>query len=163
MQFASIATPDGSFQAGFTQAGLAVLKFPGSAEKSPKGSTDAAIPATWLRQTTAAIHAVLLGKPTGPLPPLDLQDGTPFQKQVWQALQAIAPGATRSYGEIAAELGRPRSARAVGQACGANPIPLLIPCHRVLAQGRRLGGFSGGVGWKERLLQREGVSWTGRT
>jgi len=162
MPWVAITTPDGSFQAEFTQAGLAALRFPGAAAESPASSHEKTLPATWLRQTAAAIRAVLLGKPAGPLPPLDLRDSTPFQRQVWQALQAIPPGATRSYGEIAADIGRPRSARAVGQACGANPIPLLIPCHRVLAHGHRLGGFSGGLPWKERLLQREGVSWTGR-
>jgi len=65
--------------------------------------------------------------------------GTPFQRRVWRKIAAIAPGRTRSYGEIARELGS--SPRAVGQACGANPVPLVVPCHRVLAAGG-LGGFA---------------------
>ncbi len=83
--------------------------------------------------------------------------GTAFQKSVWQALQKIALGRTQSYGEIAAAIGRPRAVRAVGGACGANPIPVLVPCHRVLAANRKLGGFSGGLDWKRSLLKREAV------
>ena len=70
----------------------------------------------------------------------------------------IPSGRTRTYQEIARAVNRPGGARAVGQACGANPIPVLIPCHRVLAAHGRLGGFSSGLECKMRLLQREGVS-----
>lgn len=70
----------------------------------------------------------------------------------------IRAGRTQSYGEIAAEIGRPNAVRAVGGACGANPWPVLIPCHRVLAANRKLGGFSGGLDWKIKLLAREGVA-----
>ena len=70
--------------------------------------------------------------------------GTAFQQRVWAALQALPPGETRSYGELARLLGS--SARAIGQANGANPIPIIIPCHRVLGAGGALGGYSGGDG-----------------
>jgi len=83
--------------------------------------------------------------------------GTPFQRAVWAAARAIPRGRTRTYAEIAAAVGRPGAARAVGQALGANPVPLLVPCHRVLATGGGLGGFSGGIGLKARLLVLEGV------
>jgi len=72
-------------------------------------------------------------------------------------LRKIKPGSTRSYSELAGAVGKPQAARAVGGACGANPIPVLIPCHRVLAANRKIGGFSGGLEWKRRLLEREGV------
>lgn len=75
--------------------------------------------------------------------------GSAFQRRVWGALRAIPVGACRSYGDLARELGT--SARAVGQANGANPIPLLIPCHRVLAAGGALGGYSGGDGQATKL------------
>jgi methylated-DNA-[protein]-cysteine S-methyltransferase len=75
--------------------------------------------------------------------------GTVFQQQVWRALRAIPAGETRSYGDLAVQLGT--SARAIGQANGANPIPLLIPCHRVLAAGGALGGYSGGEGPSTKL------------
>jgi methylated-DNA-[protein]-cysteine S-methyltransferase len=88
--------------------------------------------------------------------PLD-PAGSDFQRRVWAAMEAIPFGATRSYGEIAAELGS--AARAVGGACGRNPIPVIIPCHRVLAAGRGLGGYSGagGLDTKRALLALEGV------
>ena len=62
---------------------------------------------------------------------------------------------------MARAIGQPNAARAVGTACGANPIPVFVPCHRVLAADRRLGGFSGGLDWKRALLRREGVQWRG--
>ena len=64
-------------------------------------------------------------------------------------------GETKSYGDIAREVGSPMGTRAVGAACGANPIPLIIPCHRVVARGGKLGGFAGGLDWKKRLLALE--------
>lgn len=83
--------------------------------------------------------------------------GTAFQRKVWAALSAIPFGRTRSYGEIARDLGT--APRALGGACGRNPIPLIIPCHRVLAGDGKLGGYSGidGVETKEFLLRHEGV------
>lgn len=89
--------------------------------------------------------------------PLDL-GGTPFQRAVWAAARAIPFGRTRTYAEVAAAVGRPRAARAVGQALGANPVPLLVPCHRVLATGGSLGGFTGGVDLKARLLALEAAA-----
>ena len=160
---AQIKTPDGVFRAAFSAYGLAQLDFPGRAEPA---NTDAPepIPATreqkeWLKQTHAAIAALLAGRTPKVFPPLDFSGGTPFQQRVWQALRAIPLGETRSYGELAHAVGAARAARAVGAACGANPVPLLVPCHRVLAANGKLGGFSGGPEWKPRLLRREG-SWT---
>jgi O-6-methylguanine DNA methyltransferase len=83
--------------------------------------------------------------------------GTPFQRSVWAALQAVPHGHTVTYGDLALRVGSPNAARAVGSAVGANPICIVIPCHRVLAAGGRLGGFSSGLDWKRRLLNIEGV------
>jgi len=91
------------------------------------------------------------------LPPLDFSAGTDFQQQVWRTLLKIAAGRTLSYGQVAEAIGRPKAVRAVGGACGANPIPVLVPCHRVLAAHNGLGGFSSGLNWKRRLLEREGI------
>ncbi len=85
--------------------------------------------------------------------------GTPFQKQVWQQLLLIPYGQTLSYGRQAAALGRPTAARAVGGANGKNPLPILIPCHRVIAADGSLGGYSSGLKTKEFLLSLEGCSW----
>lgn len=83
--------------------------------------------------------------------------GTAFQCAVWRTLATIEYGETISYGELAARVGRPRAYRAVGQANGANPIPIILPCHRVLASGGRIGGYGGGLVMKRRLLALEGV------
>lgn len=91
--------------------------------------------------------------------PLDLQ-GTEFQNAVWRQLMAIPRGQFSTYGRIAEALGNPGSSRAVGGACGANPLILIIPCHRVLAKDGKLGGFSGGLELKKQLLALEGISWT---
>jgi len=88
--------------------------------------------------------------------PLDIQ-GTEFQRAVWRQLRAIPRGQYRTYGEIADILGKPGAARAVGGACGANPLLLIIPCHRVLAADGRLGGFSSGLDLKRKLLDLEGI------
>jgi len=91
-----------------------------------------------------------------PLPPRPLlaKAATPFQHRLRKALLDIPPGKTRTYGEVAGILGS--GSRAVGRALGANPLPILVPCHRVVA-ARGLGGFSCGLTWKKRLLELEGV------
>lgn len=86
--------------------------------------------------------------------PLDVR-GTAFQEAVWQALSAIPPGETRSYAQIAASIGKPRAVRAVGSACGANPVAVLIPCHRALRSDGTLGGYAYGLAIKTALLKRE--------
>ncbi len=88
---------------------------------------------------------------TVPLAPV----GTPFQQQVWQALQTIPYGATCSYRDIACAVGRPAACRAVGMANHCNPIPILIPCHRIVGADGRLTGYAGGLAIKSRLLQFE--------
>ena len=82
--------------------------------------------------------------------------GSPFEQRVWAALQRIPFGETRSYGQLAVELGDPNLSRAVGRANGANPISVLVPCHRVIGAGGALTGYAGGLPMKERLLRLEG-------
>lgn len=91
--------------------------------------------------------------------PLDLSAVPDFDRRVYEVVRAIPPGETRTYGEVATELGSPGAAQAVGQAMGRNPFPPIVPCHRVLAAGRRIGGFSarGGPRTKLRMLETEGV------
>lgn len=163
---ALLPTPLGAFLGHFSTEGLAQLDFP---VKSGGGDAKAAaeLPApfrAWAEQTQTAVLGALsdstrrAAKLT--LPPLDLSRGTKFRLRVWAELLRIPRGETRSYGQIADELGKRRAARAVGGACGANPIPVLIPCHRVIAASGGLGGFSGGLEWKRRLLALEGVLLT---
>jgi O-6-methylguanine DNA methyltransferase len=158
----SIATPDGRFLARYGRKGLVSLDFPGAAKIGPRGSLSARqrVPGDirrWHRVTVAALKQALAGRQPQALPPLDLSAGTELQRRVWRVLRKIGRGQTRSYGEIARAIGRPKTVRAVGGACGANPIPVLVPCHRVLAINGKIGGFSGGLDWKRTLLKREGV------
>ena len=151
---AAIAMPYGTFVAWFNATGLCRLDFPGKA-RAPKAAPPADLAKRWLAATAAALESLLLGQAPLKLPPLDLLAGTEFQQLVWRQLLRIPLGQTRSYGEIAGRLAKPGASRAVGSACGANPIPVIVPCHRVLAAHRRIGGFSGGSGWKQRLLRIE--------
>ena len=84
--------------------------------------------------------------------------GTPFQRSVWAALRRIPLGATTTYGAIAAAIGRPRAVRAVGLANGANPVSIVVPCHRVIGTDGTLTGFGGGLHRKRWLLEHEGVA-----
>jgi O-6-methylguanine DNA methyltransferase len=163
---ALLPTPLGDFLGHFSAEGLAQLDFPvKSLIDDAKTADDLPVPfRDWAEQTQTALQSALTDSPRRApkvtLPPLDLSRGTKFRLRVWPELLRIPRGETRSYGEIADELGKRRAARAVGGACGANPIPVLIPCHRVLAAKGGLGGFSGGLEWKRRLLALEGVLLT---
>lgn len=152
-----LPTEEGIFVATYSATGLSGLTFP-PPPSSPPAATVPPRVARWHEQTTRAVRAVLAGQSPRVWPPLDLGAGTDFQRQVWTALQAIPRGQTVSYADLARSVGRPQAARAVGSACGANPIPVLIPCHRVLAAGGGLGGFTAGLPWKRKLLAREGVA-----
>jgi len=151
----AVPTRDGAFIASYSADGLAAVAFP----SSPKPALAKTVPAkiwSWHRTTSAALKAALAGRAPKKLPPLDLSSGTAFQQRVWNVLRKIQCGRTLSYAGVARALGKPGAARAVGGACGANPIPVLVPCHRVLAANRQIGGFSGGLHWKRLLLGREG-------
>ncbi len=152
----ALPTPAGVFLAEFSSRGLARLHFPGRRSARALPVEQLPLPQRrWATRTARALERVLAGRPPGDLPPLD-ETGTPFQRAVWRALRTIPPGQTRTYADVARALGRPPgAARAVGQACGANPIPVLTPCHRVLAAGGGLGGFSAGLNWKRKLLAGE--------
>jgi len=89
--------------------------------------------------------------------PLDLSESTPFQRQVLERVRAIPRGSVASYGVIAAEVGRPGAARAVGVVMASNPICIVIPCHRVVTSAGGLGGFGGGLPMKQRMLIMEGA------
>ncbi len=88
---------------------------------------------------------------------IDLSSGTDFQKKVWKTLSKIPYGKSLSYSEVAQKMGHPGAARAVGGACGKNPVPIIIPCHRVLGTKGDLGGFSSGLSLKQTLLKLENI------
>jgi O-6-methylguanine DNA methyltransferase len=154
-----ISTRDGQFIAHYSEKGLAELDWPKMGRASPRAVKQNGVPAkikNWHRLTETALKKILAGKKSK-LPPLDWTGKTEFQKSVWQQMLKISAGKTKSYGEIATAIKNPKAVRAVGGACGANPIPVLVPCHRVLAANKKLGGFSGGLDWKRSLLKREGI------
>ena len=107
-----------------------------------------------LTEAVSAVAAYIATPSRGLSLPLDVQ-GTAFQRRVWRALQAIPPGRTLTYGEVAVELGQPTAARAVARACATNEIALAIPCHRVVGSGGRLAGYRWGVERKQALLKGE--------
>lgn len=131
------------------------------------GPGDKPLPASDLTMTHARTNALLAewisawqhgtARPADPLPfALSLQ-GTPFQQQVWRAIQAIPRGQVMTYSALAALIGRPSAVRAVAAACGANRLALFIPCHRVVASDGGLAGFRWGIGRKQALLAAEGL------
>jgi O-6-methylguanine DNA methyltransferase len=153
-----VVTPDGTFLAHYSANGLAELDFPERGRiAEPNRSSVPDRVQQWHRLTERALTAILSGKAPEELPPFDVSSGSDFQRRVWRALCEIPFGQTRSYMEVAKAMGDTGAVRAVGGACGANRIPVLIPCHRVLAAGNKIGGFSAGLDWKRRLLEREGV------
>ncbi len=116
--------------------------------------------ANWIRDDTVFVEAVaqITAYFAGELKEFDLPlrlAGTDFQITVWKTLREIPFGTTTSYGELAARIGRPKASRAVGAANGANPLPIIIPCHRVIGANKSLTGFGGGVETKRFLLDHE--------
>ena len=140
--------------AGETRARMG-RRYPGARETSPPSDVQRAIDAITAHLRGEAADLSHIG--------LDMNDVPEFHRRVYEVARAIPPGATLSYGEVAARLGEPSAAREVGQALGRNPFPIVVPCHRVLAAGGKTGGFSapGGVSTKLRLLAIEGARAAG--
>jgi methylated-DNA-[protein]-cysteine S-methyltransferase len=143
----------GTFMVGFSDCALIRVQFPDSV--GAVGRSEKSHPL--FEVTQRCLEDMLAGKAPESLPPLDLSQGTAFQRSVWEAMLAIPLGSTLTYGEIARAIDNPGATQAVGTACGANPIPVIVPCHRILG-GSGIGGFSSGLDWKIKLLQIEGVS-----
>jgi methylated-DNA-[protein]-cysteine S-methyltransferase len=111
------------------------------------------------REARREIESYLEGRTSTFAIPVDLSTVTPFQRQVLEEARRVPRGQVATYGQIARRIGRPHAARAIGQALGSNPVPIVVPCHRVLASDGTLGGYSGrgGIRTKRRLLQLEGA------
>jgi methylated-DNA-[protein]-cysteine S-methyltransferase len=155
---ASLETPLGPVYLEFAGTGLKKLAFACETPLSRRGSWESPQGKALIKlgdQVILALEQYFSGQP-GALDdlPLDLEGG-PFHLQVWQELRKIPAGDTVSYGEMAQRLGNPQAARAVGQACGANPVPIIVPCHRVIAANGTLGGYSSGLERKRWLLAHE--------
>jgi methylated-DNA-[protein]-cysteine S-methyltransferase len=140
-------------------AGIRAIEFepPGqSAWPDYPDGRHAAQPVPLLVEAARQLQAYFRGELREFQLPLDFE-GTDFQKRVWRQLRSIPYGQTRSYSQIAEVIGSPRAVRAVGAANGSNPIPIVIPCHRVIGSNGKLVGFGGGLPLKKRLLELEGA------
>ncbi|MGA7563126.1 MAG: methylated-DNA--[protein]-cysteine S-methyltransferase [Desulfobaccales bacterium] len=155
-------TPLGGIILYFTPKGLAALDFAGEAgEIDLERASIAETVDPMIGSVVKELRAFLAGAPADFRDlPLDLQ-GTPFQLRVWQELRRIPWGGTISYRELARRAGSPKALRAVGQANAVNPIPIIIPCHRVISADGSLGGYSSGLWRKCWLLKHEGVRQKG--
>ena len=143
-------------------SGITRLTLPHATEQAALGEISLmpdAVRASFERfdEAVCRIREYLRGKPVDFSDALDLSAGTEFQRQVWSSCRSIPYGQTRSYGWIAAQIGKPGASRAVGSALGKNPVPIIVPCHRVLSADGSIGGFSGGLATKKKLLELEGI------
>lgn len=143
-----IESPIGRLKLCADGDGLCALRF--------AAAGDAMDAAPVLIQAQKELEEYFAGRRTAFSVPLSMH-GTPFQTEVWAALRAIPYGETRSYGALAAQIGRPRACRAVGMANHVNPLPIFVPCHRVVGADGRLTGYAGGLDVKKYLLELEGA------
>jgi methylated-DNA-[protein]-cysteine S-methyltransferase len=161
--YRTFKSPIGEILATKTEKGLSFISFPKStwdkflSALNKDGSIDLIKNKNKFSSLDRSFKAYFSGSKVNFREKLDLTGGTDFQKKVWKAMLKIPYGETRSYGWLATKAGSKDKARAAGAACGANPIPIIIPCHRVIKSDKTIGGYSGGLGFKKKLLQIEGV------
>ncbi len=161
VHLARLNSPIGQFRVASTEAGLAYVELPHSSGRGMRDWMERYVPerrcVDEIGPNRAAIEQILeylASERTDFDVPLDLR-GTPFQRTVWNALLEIPYGESRSYADVARAVGRPKAQRAVGSANSANPVSLIVPCHRVIAADGSLGGYGGGQELKARLLAME--------
>jgi methylated-DNA-[protein]-cysteine S-methyltransferase len=149
--------PRGPIYACISRRGLQALMLPGN-RNARANVTASAANSPIGRKLQSALQRYFAGEPVDFLDiPLDVDGGTPFQLSVWRATREVSWGATTSYGDLGERSGHSHlAARAVGGALGRNPVPIIVPCHRVLPHTGGLGGFSAGLHWKRELLRLEG-------
>lgn len=159
----SINSPVGRLCLGMTAKGMVALRFPGESHQDMLATLPFRDPCVIhgggsFADIKRQLERYFAGRPVKFTFAMDIGWATPFQRSVWRALAKLPPGQLITYGQLAREIGKPRATRAVGQAVGANPLPILVPCHRVIAGDGSLGGFTGGVALKRKLLKIEGIT-----
>jgi methylated-DNA-[protein]-cysteine S-methyltransferase len=148
----------------WTAAGISGVELPGATTRRPS-PVDPAAPPPFVREAIAGIQAVLAGEARDLTAiPLDEHGIDPFRRRVYAATRTVRPGTTATYGQIARAVGEPNAARDVGAALARNPMPVIVPCHRVVAANGALTGFSapGGLATKRRMLELEGAPGFGQ-
>ena len=158
-------SPLGNITIAATTQGLAGLWFEGQRHLPAALTAQSPGPGAWptepdhpvLKQAMHQLTDYFTGQRTQFDLPLDLTGGTAFQQSVWQALLALPPGTTASYGQISSRIGKSAAARAVGAAVGRNPVSIIVPCHRIMGADGSLTGYAGGLDRKTALLALEGV------
>jgi len=158
IRYCSFGSPLGTITIGATARGLCALKIGANARTLERLLADefasAELVESPLPDLKAQVLSFIAGESSLARVPLDIR-GTVFQRRVWRALRRIPRGETRSYRQIARTIGAPRAVRAVGSACGANPVALAVPCHRVVRTDGGLGGYAWGLSVKKLLLEAE--------
>lgn len=155
---ALLDTPIGRLRLAATEAGLAAVLFPNQKDVSFPKSDGSARARAHLEKALKALEKYFEGKKKDFAGLILAPSGTGFQLIVWRALSSIPFGETRSYADIARVIGNPKGMRAVGLANGKNPIPIIVPCHRVIGADGSLTGFGGGLPTKKWLLEFEGIA-----
>lgn len=151
-----LATPIGELRLAASPEGLVAILF--SCDETMLPAARGSAPArAHLARTCTALEEYFAGRRTTFSDVTLAASGTEFQHQVWRAVRGIPFGQTVSYGRVASQIGRPKAVRAVGLANGQNPIPLIVPCHRVIGSNGSLTGFGGGLPTKKWLLEFEGA------
>jgi methylated-DNA-[protein]-cysteine S-methyltransferase len=157
--WASVGTELGPVWILATQAGLRGLGLGGREAPSTREARALGIHYVkrprWTDPARRALEAYFKGSAPTLDVKLDLAEGSRFERRVWEATRRVPYGAVVSYGMLASRLGLPGGARAVGNALGKNPVPIVVPCHRVIHGDRSIGGFSSGLRWKRFLLELE--------
>lgn len=152
MRWAVLDSPIGEFSVAVDGAGVCAAHF-GPVEGAAREPED-----DLLQRVTTALGSYFAGDLTAFDLPLSVRRGSEFERAVWRELAAIPYAQMRTYGEVAGRLGDAGAARAVGTACNRNPIPVIVPCHRVVGAGGKLVGFGGGLDRKRRLLELEAAA-----
>jgi methylated-DNA-[protein]-cysteine S-methyltransferase len=160
IKFAIVSTKFGWMGLGGSEVGLVFLTLPKSSRKAALSEIkefagDAVEDTSVFGELSYRLQGYFDGEKVSFPDSLDLSGATDFHRAVWNATRSISYGETRTYAWVAQQIGRPQAFRAVGGALARNPFPIIVPCHRVLASNGNLGGFSGGLMLKKRLLKLE--------
>jgi methylated-DNA-[protein]-cysteine S-methyltransferase len=151
MRWASLPTTIGDLGYAVDEQGVCAVRFGGPPEDAELADDDR------LSAVRVQLAEYFAGNRTSFTLPLSVRGGSAFERAVWGQIASIGYGETRTYGAIAGAIGQPDAARAVGIACNRNPLPIVVPCHRVVGAGGKLVGFGGGLDRKRRLLDLEAL------